>query len=98
MGEQKECRNCLGERWVCENHLDLPWEHSKGCDCGAGAPCPVCNDLHEASILNRAAERIQSLAEPDFGLNDHDEWAESGCMTGRAQAVEAVLSVLTPHI
>jgi len=38
------CRNCAGEQWVCENHQDLPWESSGHADnCGAGAPCPVCN-------------------------------------------------------
>lgn len=42
--ETAVCRNCAGEGWVCENHEDRPWnarvEH--GCECGAGAPCPVC--------------------------------------------------------
>lgn len=42
-----DCRNCGGGGWVCENHLDRPWEGTsapgEGCDCGAGAPCPVCN-------------------------------------------------------
>jgi hypothetical protein len=34
------CPVCLGARWVCEDHLDKPWEHD-GCG-GAGAAC-VCN-------------------------------------------------------
>ena len=39
------CRNCAGEEWVCENHEDRPWNDrvAFGCECGAGAPCPVCN-------------------------------------------------------
>jgi len=40
------CRNCAGEQWVCENHQDRPWNEllaPEGCECGAGAPCPVCN-------------------------------------------------------
>jgi len=39
------CRNCAGEEWVCENHEDSPWNERAafGCECGAGAPCPVCN-------------------------------------------------------
>jgi uncharacterized protein YbaR (Trm112 family) len=36
------CVVCRGERWVCENHPDKPWNAS-GCECGAGAPCPGCN-------------------------------------------------------
>ena len=36
------CQRCDGCRWVCENHLDRPWQGP--CDCGgAGAPCPLCN-------------------------------------------------------
>ncbi len=41
------CRNCEDAGWVCENHQDRPWgghsASSLACDCGAGAPCPVCN-------------------------------------------------------
>jgi len=30
--------------WVCEAHLDRPWEGEHACGCGgAGAPCPRCN-------------------------------------------------------
>lgn len=42
MGEGKECKRCAGERWVCENHRDKPW-NDFGCQCGAGDPCPDCN-------------------------------------------------------
>lgn len=36
------CPTCLGERWVCENHPNKPWNEN-GCECGAGAPCLDCN-------------------------------------------------------
>jgi hypothetical protein len=35
------CAQCLGAKWVCEKHRDLPWPHDR-CD-GAGKPCPACN-------------------------------------------------------
>lgn len=48
-GIANACRNCGevdGWGWVCENHLDRPWggvsARDDACDCGAGAPCPVC--------------------------------------------------------
>jgi len=37
------CARCQGQRWVCENHPDRPWEVPGGCSCGAGMPCPDCN-------------------------------------------------------
>jgi hypothetical protein len=36
------CKTCHGERWVCENHTDQPW-NKDGCECGAGEPCQQCN-------------------------------------------------------
>lgn len=58
------CRNCEGIEWVCENHKDRPWggasTSSIACDCGAGAPCPVCNmEMACAGLLDVAlsAER-----------------------------------------
>lgn len=42
-----DCGNCSGVEWVCENHEDRPWgglsADPMACECGAGAPCPVCN-------------------------------------------------------
>jgi hypothetical protein len=61
------CPVCRGERWVCENHRDKPWNAS-GCECGAGAPCPACNQ--------RARGETPSLP-PDFEtgtLARHREW------------------------
>ncbi len=42
------CKRCDGLGWVCENHTDRPWrdggsDRADACDCGAGAPCEVCN-------------------------------------------------------
>lgn len=47
-GEQPECSTCDSQGWVCENHLDRPWDGvsnaPNACHCGgAGAPCPDCN-------------------------------------------------------
>lgn len=41
MEDRKVCPNCKGELWVCENHSDKAWPDE--CECGAGAPCPLCN-------------------------------------------------------
>ncbi len=40
------CDNCLDVVWVCENHDTAPWSDTVkgGCTCGAGMPCPVCNE------------------------------------------------------
>lgn len=44
--EKPHCDHCHDALWVCENHTDKPWSKKidGGCQCGAGAPCPVCND------------------------------------------------------
>lgn len=43
------CINCDDTGWVCENHGDKPWGGESGrtdnCDCGAGAPCEVCQQV-----------------------------------------------------
>jgi hypothetical protein len=41
------CPTCKGQRWVCENHPDKPWETEDGCGCGAGMPCLECNQVPE---------------------------------------------------
>jgi hypothetical protein len=43
-----ECAMCKGNRWVCEDHPEKPWDGAsdapEACHCGgAGAPCPACN-------------------------------------------------------
>jgi hypothetical protein len=77
------CRRCAGLQWVCENHPDRPWAESgkypNACDCGAGAPCPICNPLHRdhartetvddlVAALIAERERLRSEA-PDAGLD-----------------------------
>jgi hypothetical protein len=46
---EPKCRNCNDAEWVCENHRDRPWDgmdnSSVACGCGAGVPCPVCNEV-----------------------------------------------------
>jgi hypothetical protein len=78
--KQGSCRNCGGVAWVCENHNDLPWgglsNHELACDCGAGAPCGVCN-LRLASagysepwreLALRAISSVESaVRETDWG-------------------------------
>ena len=41
------CPRCQDVGWVCENHPDRAWAKDKpnGCECGAGAPCPDCNEI-----------------------------------------------------
>lgn len=40
---EKICPLCNGTGWVCEFHLDIPWNEGEGCGCGgAGANC-ICN-------------------------------------------------------
>jgi hypothetical protein len=46
------CIRCAGVRWVCENHPDRPWNVKlrNGCECGAGAPCSLCNTPDDAEL------------------------------------------------
>lgn len=44
---QPKCDNCDNQGWVCENHMNKPWDATSSredaCGCGAGAPCMECN-------------------------------------------------------
>jgi hypothetical protein len=43
-----KCLLCEDTGWVCENHLDQPWEGPHTCSCGgAGMPCAKCNPSSE---------------------------------------------------
>lgn len=63
-----KCARCADLGWVCENHLDRPWDDSKpgGCTCGAGAPCPVRNPSSRGQVpflppvleLDRPPEKV----------------------------------------
>lgn len=38
------CHVCGGEKWVCENHPENPWnDGNPECCGGAGMPCQTCN-------------------------------------------------------
>ena len=52
------CKRCDGTEWVGGFHPDRPWDmhNPRGCECGAGAPCPDCNPLH------RDADKLDSDA------------------------------------
>lgn len=74
------CTNCNDEGWVCENHETLAWPTS--CECGAGAPCPVCNrEMACAPFYHAAETQIADWLgglEPQYsGWNDHDEIADN---------------------
>ncbi len=53
--EQPYCARCDSSGWVCENHDDVAWEGGAAtcCDgsCGAGMPCPDCNN--ELGVMPR---------------------------------------------
>lgn len=54
-----KCRNCSDAGWVCENHPDMPWGGTSSdphaCECGAGAPCRVCEwDMATSGIKYEA--------------------------------------------
>src|SRR5688572_4451132 len=62
--EEPACPVCKGSRWVCENHPRLSWPDE--CDCGAGAPCPVCN-IAEPLAMPPDFEPDQEYIEPAGG-------------------------------
>lgn len=58
------CRNCGGDEWVCENHSDRGWPSV--CDCGAGAPCPVCRwDMATAGVIGSALSPDEIMKEAE---------------------------------
>jgi hypothetical protein len=75
--DPSRCRNCAGEQWVCENHQDRPWnETEEGCECGAGAPCPVCKpEMANAGLIGEVA-RWQRLT---AGLVSQFDFAGCTC-------------------
>jgi hypothetical protein len=45
-----KCVWCVNSGWVCESHLERPWQGRHACSCGAaGAPCPICNMPEEGA-------------------------------------------------
>ena len=48
------CLLCEDEGWVCEDRRDKPWHNREGgCTCGAGDPCPGCNELAGPEIRDQ---------------------------------------------
>ena len=81
------CRNCANCGWVCENHPDRPWgglsANPYACECGAGAPCGVCNlKMASAGYVERERDNIIAFlkAQPESysGWNPHDEQYDDG--------------------
>jgi hypothetical protein len=59
------CQRCDDCRWICEAHLDKPWDGPTACGCGApGDPCPDCN---------RAGPLDQPEMPPDFEVDRNEE-------------------------
>jgi hypothetical protein len=82
-----KCRNCGALELVCENHRDKPWRAGIGCECGAGAPCPVCQpDRAAAGYLVRIIEWLEDQGE--FALAKRIEWAEYRSPEERERAGE----------
>ena len=65
-----ECGNCQGLKLVCENHRDKPWQADIGCDCGGGAPCPVCQqDMAAVGYVVRITQWLErEAAEAPLGV------------------------------
>jgi len=83
----RDCRNCAGTEWVCENHPDLPWggriSQETACECGAGMPCGACNlEMASLGFVYRREKAIVTWLlelEPSYsGWNDHDEHFDTG--------------------
>jgi len=45
-----QCARCRDCGWVCENHPDTPWQGAHAIECGAGMPCPDCNQPNEGEL------------------------------------------------
>lgn len=93
------CMNCFGADWVCENHRDRPWGGMSSdllaCECGAGAPCPVCSpDMACAGRVETERDAILAWlrAQPESysGWNDHDEHFDNGYNSAIARVIEAI--------
>jgi len=88
------CRNCAGDGWVCENHLDAPWLGGDGCCGGAGSPCPVCQpEMANAPLIYSIAQEARRYASyyppHSDGRNTFEMFADFVETRSIAQAIEA---------
>jgi hypothetical protein len=62
------CAVCDNTGWVCENHPERPRKgfskRADACDCGAGAPCDLCNPS-DANQAPRMPESFTPTADVD---------------------------------
>ncbi len=86
----KTCGNCAGEGWVCENHEDTSWS-ADGCECGAGASCPVCNrEMSCAPYIEALKDRFREIQKAEVAYRK----VMDGRITGTALARYADLQKL----
>ena len=50
------CARCSGDRWVCADHRDVPWQEGRGCPCGAQRRAAI--DKEVQNERRRGAERL----------------------------------------
>jgi len=56
------CHRCVGERWICEAHPQLPWPHG---DCaGPGEPCPICNTAERPEMPSDYISLAAAMDQP----------------------------------
>jgi len=97
------CRNCKGEGWVCENHLDTAWEGGKQKCCGgAGSPCPVCQpEMSNAPFIfsiAQEARRYAAFYPPNSdGRHTFEMFAEFVETRSIAKAIEARIDKTENH-
>ncbi|WP_104019083.1 hypothetical protein [Roseovarius nitratireducens] len=91
------CRNCAGEKWVCENHRDRPWSVD-GCECGAGAPCPICQwEYATAGTIGSAVWPDELRAEANRRQARNNTRARADALTSAPVTVGEAARVLLDH-
>ena len=57
------CENCDGTGFVCEVHINRPWNCPRACGCGAaGMPCIICNGDGEKPDVSRVLKSVLQVA------------------------------------
>jgi len=63
-----QCPDCLGHKWVCENH---PKAIAHECPCGgAGMPCLSCNPSCRDGEIASLREALAPFANEEFTAGD----------------------------